>query len=117
MTDEQGTIYLIHFDRPYKHAQHYLGWAKQLSARIAHHQDGTGANLLKFVRAAGIPFHMVRTWPGTRTDERVLHNYKNSRGLCPVCTANALRHMQEIPHVHDQAQAEQYPVADPQPEW
>ena len=22
----QGVIYLLHFDRPYRHASHYTGW-------------------------------------------------------------------------------------------
>ena len=25
---EVGTVYLLHFDKPFSHAQHYLGWGK-----------------------------------------------------------------------------------------
>jgi site-specific DNA-cytosine methylase len=37
MTAVIGTVYLLHFDRPYKHARHYLGWAESLDARLAVH--------------------------------------------------------------------------------
>ena len=30
-----GTIYLLHFDRPYRHARYYLGWASDLNSRLA----------------------------------------------------------------------------------
>ena len=83
-----GTIYLIHFDRPYKHARHYIGWTKDLEARLAIHKAGDGARLLRAVNQADIGWRVVRTWEGTRDDERRLHNQKNSPSrLCPVCKA------------------------------
>lgn len=51
-----GTVYLLHFDRPYKHARHYLGWAKDLDARLEHHRAGTGARLLAVLKEHGIGF-------------------------------------------------------------
>ena len=27
-----GTVYLLHFDQPYKHARHYVGWAARTSS-------------------------------------------------------------------------------------
>lgn len=96
MVDEPGTIYLLHADRPYvgaqsdpnkkiQIAQHYLGWAKSLSARLYHHARGTGGNLTRVWHENGITFTLVRTWSGTRSDERKLHNYKHNNHLCPVC--------------------------------
>lgn len=83
-----GTVYLIHFDRPFGHAQHYVGWASCLAARIAHHRKGTGANLMKHVTRAGINWQVVRTWENTdRNFERRLHNRKNTAQLCPICQA------------------------------
>ena len=32
---DAGTVYLIHFDTPYKHARHYTGWASDLERRVA----------------------------------------------------------------------------------
>ncbi|MBB5085041.1 putative GIY-YIG superfamily endonuclease [Nonomuraea endophytica] len=30
-----GTVYLLHFAQPYRHARHYLGWTTDLQARLA----------------------------------------------------------------------------------
>jgi predicted GIY-YIG superfamily endonuclease len=81
----QGTIYLLHFDEPFGHAKHYLGWARNLDARLAHHEAGTGANLLKHVKAAGISWQLARTWCGDRHRERSLKNQGGSTRHCPIC--------------------------------
>ena len=81
--------YLLHFDRPYRHARHYLGWTKDkatLARRVEHHRNGSGARLTAVVSAAGIGFTVARTWDkGDRTEERKLKNRKNAPRLCPVC--------------------------------
>lgn len=81
-----GTIYLLHFDRPFGHARHYLGWARthNLQQRLDHHARGSGANLLKHVHAAGISWTLVRTWAGDRNQERRLKGHSSTR-YCPVC--------------------------------
>lgn len=84
-TGEQGTIYLIHFEVPYKHAGHYLGWAKNLDARIAHHRKGTGARLMAVVNAAGIRWQVAKTWEGDRNEERRMKNRGGSARHCPIC--------------------------------
>lgn len=105
-----GTIYLIHFDQPYKHAQHYIGFAEHdLLARLDEHaktlwerwsepQDdgqghmrsgqkhGNGALLLGVLNSLGIGFRVVRTWSGDRNFERQLKNMKHSSRFCPVCS-------------------------------
>lgn len=85
MKDNVGTVYLIHFDKPFRHARHYIGWASDLDGRLAHHRKGTGANLLKHVARAGIGWVLARTWEGDRTMERRLKNRKNAAQLCPIC--------------------------------
>jgi predicted GIY-YIG superfamily endonuclease len=84
-------LYLIHFDRPYRHARHYLGYTrskKTLPQRIEHHREGSGARLMAAVARAKIPFEVVRTWPdGDRSAERRLKNQKHGPRLCPVCGA------------------------------
>ena len=41
-----GTVYLLHFDQPYKHARHYVGWtARNVRCRLAEHAAGRGARL------------------------------------------------------------------------
>lgn len=81
----EGTVYLIHFDEPFKHARHYIGWSQRLEARLEHHRRGTGARLMAAVSAAGIPWSVVQTWPGTRTLERRLHRRKGAGRFCPTC--------------------------------
>jgi anti-sigma regulatory factor (Ser/Thr protein kinase)/predicted GIY-YIG superfamily endonuclease len=80
-----GTIYLIHLNRPYKHAKHYLGWAADLDARLAQHQNGTGARLLQVARNNGISWQLARTWQGDRHRERQLKNQGGRSRMCPVC--------------------------------
>lgn len=81
----EGTIYLLHFDAPFGHARHYVGWARNLERRLAHHERGTGANLLRHVRAAGIGWVLARTWTGDRNRERALKNQGGSSRKCPIC--------------------------------
>ena len=77
------TVYLLHFNEPYKHARHYVGVAKNLEARLAQHANGQGARLTQVVREAGIDWTLARTWEGDRKTER----RKKNRGArhCPVC--------------------------------
>jgi predicted GIY-YIG superfamily endonuclease len=85
MTGEIGTVYLIHFDRRYKHAGHYLGWAKDLAARLAEHARGQGARLMAVIKAAGIDWRLARTWVGTRARERQLKRQGGASRRCPLC--------------------------------
>lgn len=85
---DQGTIYLFHFDAPLAHAQHYVGFAKNVEARIESHRKGTGARLPAVFAELGIGFTVARTWPGDRTEERRIKNQKNAPRLCPICREN-----------------------------
>jgi hypothetical protein len=91
-----GTVYLIHFHQPIgghprggprSFAQHYLGHAADLEARIAEHRRGQGSRLMAAVSAAGVGFVVARTWPGDRALERQLKRRHDSPGLCPICSA------------------------------
>lgn len=77
-------VYLIHFERPYRHAGHYLGYSDNLAARIAAHEHGNGAKLMEVITRNDIRWSVVKVWPGDRTLERKLKNRSGSR-LCPVC--------------------------------
>jgi hypothetical protein len=84
-----SVIYLLHFERSFKHARHYLGWTEDLDRRLAQHRAGRGSPLIAAATADGITFELAATWPGDRTEERRLHRYKNSPGrLCPICRAD-----------------------------
>lgn len=82
-------VYLIHFDKPLHHANHYIGYAKtkaSFNRRIERHRNNTGARILVAVNNAGILWDVVMIWPkGDRTFERKLKNQKNSKRYCPNC--------------------------------
>lgn len=77
--------YLLHFVTPYKHARHYLGYAEDLSARLAQHRSGNGARLTQVVREAGISWVVARIWRGGRQLERKLKRWHSGVKLCPIC--------------------------------
>ncbi len=71
-----NTVYLLHFDVPYKHARHYLGFTDNLENRLAEHRKGNGARLLQVTNGAGITFVLARVWSGDRNFERILKNLR-----------------------------------------
>jgi predicted GIY-YIG superfamily endonuclease len=82
-------VYLLHFERRYKHAGHYLGYTRDLEARIRAHRLGQGARLMEVIAQAGIPFVVARTWEGGRDMEMALKTWKNGPKLCPICVQAA----------------------------
>ncbi|WP_345247217.1 hypothetical protein, partial [Nibrella saemangeumensis] len=84
--DMEGTVYLIHLETPVAgHAQHYIGWAANVEARLYYHRKQRGAKLLAHAVSLGIAFDIVREWAGGKDLERKLKNRKKARLLCPVC--------------------------------
>src|SRR5688572_1296501 len=86
---ELGTAYLLCFEPRYKHAGHYLGWAKHGSGqqRIAWHIRGnSGAKLVEAAVRAGCKIFVGRTWAGVDRDfERKLHNRRDGARMCYRC--------------------------------
>ncbi len=86
----QVIVYLIHFERPYYHAQHYLGSTRDLARRVEQHRSGAGSPLLAAVTLAGIPWQVVRTWRNAgRIGERDFKRLHCNPSLCPVCCKRA----------------------------
>jgi predicted GIY-YIG superfamily endonuclease len=54
-------VYLVHFDKRYHHARHYVGFSEHLGRRMGEHRAGAGSRLLRAVAAAGVPFDVVFT--------------------------------------------------------
>ena len=82
----KGTVYLIHFDKPYKHARHYIGFTTDLNSRLEQHRNGNGARLMEVIKENNIQWCITRTWENvTRHYERRLKNRKNAKYLCPIC--------------------------------
>lgn len=85
-----SVVYLIHFERPYRHARHYLGTTNNLDQRLQQHARGRaygGARLMEVIIEAGIPWRVVRTWEGGRDLELQLKAWNNGCRLCPICKA------------------------------
>lgn len=85
-----GTIYLLHFDRPYKHAKHYIGWTRDLESRLADHRAGSGARLLAVIKAEDIGWTLARTWTGDRNRERAIKRQGGASRCCPTCGVRPL---------------------------
>jgi predicted GIY-YIG superfamily endonuclease len=80
-----GIVYLLHFDRSYRHARHYIGFTQNLEQRLSEHRAGRGSPLIAAAIADGIDFQLAAVWEGDRRDERRLHRQKNARArLCPI---------------------------------
>ncbi len=79
------TIYLLHFDRPFSHARHYMGSAEDLDVRLAEHAAGAGARLL-WVGPAG----RDQLDPGEdlvgRSPVRAQLKARGHARHCPICT-------------------------------
>jgi len=80
-------VYLIHFDVPYHHARHYVGWSGDIESRLALHRKGSSkARLMEVVHDAGIGWHVAWVWPGEdRTFERMIKDRKHTARFCPIC--------------------------------
>jgi predicted GIY-YIG superfamily endonuclease len=81
-----GVVYMLHFDRPYRHAKHYVGWTDDLLHRLDRHAHGNGARLVAVIWQAGIGFTCVRIGEGTRHTERAIKNAGGAVRYCPACT-------------------------------
>lgn len=85
MKNNTGIVYLLHFETPYKHAKHYIGFTQNLINRLAEHKAGRGARLMEVIKEAKIDFFLSKVWVGDRNLERKLKNRKDSPSLCPLC--------------------------------
>lgn len=90
----QGSIYLLHFDRPFKHAKHYVGWTEDdtLEPRLEDHRRCRGSRLMAAVVQAGIDFSLARLWRGDRHLERRIKRMKATPQLCPICNPKTALH-------------------------
>lgn len=78
-------VYLLHLNRKFKHAQHYLGTTSNLNERIARHRAGRGSAMLRAAANAGIGFKLARKWPHSSfLTEQKLKAIPRKK-LCPLC--------------------------------
>jgi hypothetical protein len=115
--DPRGTVYLIHLDRAllfdrgqrvrlarpgedlrgHLALRHYYGHCRQgrLEQRMIDHRTSGGAKFLRIARSHGATWHLARTWPGDRAEERRHKVMGGASRCCPSCgiipLAEALR--------------------------
>ena len=82
----EGFVYVIHFSEPFKHCRHYIGFTKNINARLQHHKANEGSRLLRALNLAGINYEIAATHVGDRNLERKMKNFNNSKRFCPICS-------------------------------
>lgn len=100
--DFAAHVYLIHLQKPLKHARHYVGSTIDLARRIQQHASGS-ANSCALLRAtynAGIFWEVVRVWGfDSFTDaidfEYALKKTKNVPRHCPCCAEESKKKARE----------------------
>jgi hypothetical protein len=81
----EGTVYLLHFERPYcGHMQHYLGFAYDLEQGLESHRQGIAGVTTRLAFNKGIGFTLARTWPGTPKLKRQIKD-RGPVNYCPIC--------------------------------
>lgn len=101
-------VYVLHFDKPYKHAKHYTGIAKNIEKRIKLHRSGHGARLTQVLKENGISFtcRVIAEYPifsmAHAEEKRLKKKVKNPNRYCPICKEIKEREMkcecgEEIP--------------------
>ena len=86
-------VYVLHFDDPLSHAQHYVGMTGNLKQRLAAHAAGDGARLTEVLaeqqRAWTLTGLFQTTATNARRVERELKESKNLSRYCDACTPDA----------------------------
>lgn len=84
-------VYVIHFDKPYKHAKHYTGIAKNVPKRMKEHRGGYGARLLQVLKEnnIGFKFAILKTYDNfseaKAEEKRLKTKVKKPQRYCPFC--------------------------------
>lgn len=96
------TVYLIHFEEPYHHAKHYVGFTDNLDQRLKEHKQGKSARLMEVVKQAGIAWECVRTWNVDRKFERrIKTGYHAVPKLCPICNPETWQNCLPEEKIHE----------------
>lgn len=81
-----SNVYLIHFDKPFGHAQHYAGYSKDdVLRRFEEHRTGRGARLCAKAVQAGIQLQLARVWANVERKFELKIKGRGLRSICPLC--------------------------------
>jgi predicted GIY-YIG superfamily endonuclease len=86
-------VYILHFLENFRHAGHYVGYAKDVAARVEAHRKGTSrCRLMEVLKAHGIKFVVAFVFEGAdRSFERRVKNQGSGARRCPICKARKKR--------------------------
>jgi hypothetical protein len=90
--------YLLHFDRAYRHAQHYLGCTVNVRRRIKQHRSPRSKKSSALTRAVAkskIGMRVVRLWQGDWDTEIELKRQGNSIVHCAYCNERRLEQQRQ----------------------
>lgn len=83
-------VYVLHFDTPLAHAQHYVGMTNNLRQRLTAHASGHGASITAELFDRSLPWTLTGLFQTTPTNarrvERQLKESKNISRYCDLCT-------------------------------
>ncbi len=88
------TVYVLHFDPPYRHAGHYIGYTPDETAerRVREHTEclAAGSPLVKAAVAAGCKVTLAHEFLGAGRDvERWLKTRRDTAKWCSCCGQNS----------------------------
>lgn len=84
-------VYILHFDKPFKHARHYVGYCEdsRFEDRMNEHRKAKWADsYMGKVNAQGIRWKVARVIPNgdENLERRIKFIWKRTAALCPCCT-------------------------------
>ena len=84
------TLYLLHIEPAYKHAQHYLGVTRNGRSvyerwQEHHAANGAGAKLTQAARKAGCELVIARVWHNAEFGKERKLKGRSLKPLCPIC--------------------------------
>lgn len=86
-------VYLLHFDRPYRHARHFMGavaGSPSPSELLAIVERQNHIPILRAAIAAGVSFIVARTWDVDELRAACGYGHGGRARICPVCLAERL---------------------------
>ena len=84
-------LYVIHFDKPYKHAKHYTGIAIDVVKSMKEHRGGYGAKLMRVLKEnnIGFKYNIIGEYPtfslAKAEEKRLKTKVKQPKNYCPIC--------------------------------
>lgn len=86
-------VYILHFDTPLSHAQHYVGMTGNLRQRLEAHASGNGARLTQVLKEDERAWTLAGLFQTTATNarrvEKELKESKNLTRYCDICNKDA----------------------------